>query len=61
MNRWLLLIALTMAASALSGCGEATSKPAGPASQEDIRKDLEEQKKVEEAERGTPVVVKKKR
>ena len=34
-----------------SGCGKETTKT-GPASAEDIKRDLEEQKKVEEAERG---------
>ena len=34
------------------GCGGATTQTAGPASQEDQKKDVDEQKKVEDEERG---------
>ena len=54
MRKLTLLAVLAGLLPLAAGCGR-TSVTAGPASEEDKRRDLEEQKKVEAEERGTPV------
>ena len=54
MRKLILLGVLFAALPGLGGCGSKAG-PAAPPSEEDVRRDEEEQKKVEMEEQGTPI------